>query len=77
MLPGAILADRRSQMNGLARFVPMFFDSGLPYYRITDRNGNPWWVVKDICEILGRKNPSRAVRDFPPEEVSFVVCDIT
>ena len=64
-------------MNDLARLMPIFFASGLPYYRITDREGMPWWVVKDICAILGRKNPSKAVRDFPPEEVNTVICDIT
>jgi hypothetical protein len=63
-------------MNDLARMVPMPLDSGPPFYRVMDRNGQPWWVVKDICAILGIKNPSDAVKKFPPEWVDSIVCDI-
>jgi prophage antirepressor-like protein len=62
-------------MNDLARLV--HFSFGLAQnYRIIDRNGDPWFVLKDFCKILGIKNPSDAVKDFPPEYVSSVVCDI-
>jgi prophage antirepressor-like protein len=63
-------------MNELARLVDFFFEQ-TQKYRIVDRNGKPWAVVKDVCGIIGIKNPSKAVKDFPPEYVSFVVCDVT
>jgi prophage antirepressor-like protein len=58
-------------MNELARFVR--FSLGFTQnYRIVDRDGNPWFAVKDICKILGIKNPSKAVRDFPKTYVSMI-----
>ena len=63
-------------MNELARLVSFSFylsDGGFPrHYRIVDRNGNPWFVVRDICRILGIKNPSDAIKNFPPEYVSTI-----
>jgi prophage antirepressor-like protein len=62
-------------MNELARFVS--FSLGLTQnYRIVDRDGNPWFAAKDICRILGIKQPTRAVKNFPPEYVSLVVCEV-
>jgi len=29
--------------------------------RVTDRNGDPWFLRNDVCEMLGHKNPSQAV----------------
>jgi prophage antirepressor-like protein len=58
-------------MNELARLVDFFFEQ-TKSYRIVDRNGKPWFVVKDICRILGIKNPSKAVRDFPPDYVTTI-----
>lgn len=31
--------------------------------RITDRYGNPWFVGKDVCRILGYANASKALTD--------------
>lgn len=25
--------------------------------RIVDLNGNPWWVLRDVCEVLSIGNP--------------------
>lgn len=30
---------------------------------ILDENSNPWFVAKDVAELLGYKNPQKAVRD--------------
>jgi prophage antirepressor-like protein len=38
-----------------------------------DREGNPWFVVKDICEILEIKNPSDAIKHFSKDEKSVIV----
>jgi prophage antirepressor-like protein len=35
---------------------------GLPIRTLT-RNGNPWFVAKDVAEVLGYSNPQKAVRD--------------
>jgi prophage antirepressor-like protein len=51
-------------MNELARLVDFFFEFTRKY-RIVDRAGNLWFVVKDIYLILGIKNPSQAVENFP------------
>jgi prophage antirepressor-like protein len=41
--------------------------------RIHDREGNPWFVAKDICAILGYKNVSRDVaRHTDPEDRSTI-----
>jgi len=29
--------------------------------RVTDQNGEPWFIRNDVCEMLGHKNPSQAV----------------
>jgi prophage antirepressor-like protein len=58
-------------MNDLARLVSFSFGF-TQNYRIVDRAGNPWFVLKDFCKILGIKNPSDAVKDFPPEYVSTI-----
>ena len=31
--------------------------------RVTDQNGDPWFVAKDVCGILGYSNPRKAVKD--------------
>jgi prophage antirepressor-like protein len=36
-------------------------------FHIVDWKGNPWAILKDICKILGIKNPSQAVEDFPKD----------
>jgi prophage antirepressor-like protein len=59
-------------MNELAQFVN--FSLGLTQnYRIVDRDGNPWFVLRDICRILGIKNPADAVKKFPENEKSFTI----
>jgi prophage antirepressor-like protein len=67
-------------MNALARLVSLSFylpSGGFPEkYRIVDRDGNPWAVLKDVCKILGIKNPSKAVKNFPKDEKSYVVAAV-
>ena len=40
--------------------MPFDFD-GKPIRAITDADGNPWFVAKDVCDILGYANPTDAV----------------
>lgn len=32
---------------------------------VTDEAGNPWWVAKDVCDILGLKNTADSLSKIP------------
>jgi prophage antirepressor-like protein len=54
-------------MNELARLVSFSF--GLTQnYHVVDRDGNPWFVCKDICGIIGMKKSGHIFDDFPSNE---------
>lgn len=36
--------------------------------RIIYLNGNPWWVAKDVCDVLGLSNPTMAVAGLDEDE---------
>ena len=46
--------------------IPFAFE-GCRVRAIVDKNGEPWFVAKDIATILGYKNPQKAVRDHCKE----------
>ena len=35
---------------------------------LTDSHGEPWFVAKDVCEILGYSNASKAIADHVDDE---------
>lgn len=35
---------------------------------MTDKNGDPWFVAKDVCDILGLENSRKATADLDPDE---------
>ena len=35
---------------------------------IKDENSNPWWVAKDVCDVLGIINTSQAVQQLDDDE---------
>lgn len=37
---------------------------------LTDENGEPWFVAKDVCDILGISNPSDALKRLDDDERS-------
>ena len=39
---------------------------------IQDENGDPWWVVADVCNILGIVNPSDAITALDEDEKSTI-----
>ncbi len=51
------------------------FDYGGKEVRTSIRNGNPWFVAKDICFILGIANPRDAVGRLDDDEKGVVLCD--
>jgi prophage antirepressor-like protein len=62
-------------MNDLARLVSFSFGFTQDY-RIVDRNGKPWFAAKDAGKILGIKNYRDAVKNFPENEKSYVICGV-
>jgi prophage antirepressor-like protein len=40
--------------------------------RVVDRNGDPWFVARDVCDILGLQNPTETIRNFPKNERSVL-----
>lgn len=49
-------------MNKTNNLIPFTFDN-LPLRTIKDEQGSPLFVAKDVAEILGYKNTSKAVKD--------------
>ena len=45
-------------MKELAQLAPFMFES--QPCRITDKDGNPWFAVMDVCRILEIKNPLKS-----------------
>ena len=39
---------------------------------LTDEAGEPWFVAKDVCDILGMSNPSMAVTALDKDEVAQI-----
>ena len=44
------------------------FEGREPVRAHLDDQGNPWFVAKDVCDILGIQNPSKAVEKFLESE---------
>jgi prophage antirepressor-like protein len=40
--------------------------------RAVVKDGVPWLVAKDVCGVLGIRQPTRTVKNFPKDEVSAV-----
>ena len=37
---------------------------------MADKNGEPWWVAKDVCDVLTLTNPTEAIRALDVDEKS-------
>lgn len=40
--------------------------------RIIDKDGNPWFVAKDVCSVLGFDNPSDATKYLDSDEKTLI-----
>jgi prophage antirepressor-like protein len=60
-------------MYELARLTPFVF-SGRPC-RVTAREGNLWFVAKDVCEILEIKIDGHTFKEFSKNEKAYVICE--
>ena len=36
-----------------------------------DENGNPWWIAKDVCDVLGIQNVSQALQNLDSDEIGI------
>ena len=44
----------------MSNIIPFSYESH-QIRLIQDEQGEPWWVAKDVCDILEIKNPGEAV----------------
>jgi len=54
------------QQNRERRLIPLIFNQRTVRTVLID--GAPWFVAKDVCDILEIKNPSDTLKDFPESE---------
>lgn len=50
--------------------VQPFVFKGYKVRTLTFETGQTWWVLKDVCEVLGLSNPSRVAQRLDGDEVS-------
>ena len=43
--------------------IQRFDFKGAALRTLTDENGEPWFVAKDVCDVLGYTNASKAISD--------------
>lgn len=41
--------------------------------RMIDKEGEPWWVASDVCDVLGIKQPTRAVEGLDEDEKGVTI----
>lgn len=52
--------------------IQQFYFSNAALRTLTDGAGEPWFVAKDVCDILGMSNPSMAVTALDKDEVAQI-----
>jgi prophage antirepressor-like protein len=50
----------------MSNIVPFEFE-GVPV-RVVDQNGDPWWVLADVCFVLEHTDPSKMASRLDPDE---------
>ncbi len=56
-------------MNDFTMMMSFSFTPQTPEIRtMLDRDGNPWFVAKDVCDILGLTNPTMAIQALDDDE---------
>lgn len=48
--------------------IQQFDFKGAALRTLTDENGEPWFVAKDVCDVLGYTNASKAISDHVDSE---------
>ncbi|WP_368095232.1 phage antirepressor [Bifidobacterium bifidum] len=52
--------------------IQRFDFKGASLRTLTDEEGEPWFIAKDVCDILGMSNPSMAVIALDKDEVAQI-----
>ena len=52
--------------------IRKFDFKGAALRTLTDKQGEPWFVAKDVCDILGMSNPSMAIAALDEDEATQV-----
>lgn len=52
--------------------IQRFDFRGASLRTLTDEAGEPWFIAKDVCDILGMSNPSMAVTALDKDEVAQI-----
>lgn len=52
--------------------IQTFNFNGATLRTLTDENGEPWFVAKDVCDILGLENSRKATAELDPDEKNTV-----
>ena len=50
--------------------VLQVFDFENKNVRVVMKDDNPWWVAKDVCDVLGLVNPSEALKALDEDELT-------
>lgn len=53
--------------------LQIFLSEEFGKIRVVERNREPWFVVKDVCDILGIANPSQALSRLEADEKDTVI----
>ena len=59
---------RQREQAANAETAPTVFDFNQQAVRIVVRDGEPWFVVADVCWVLGLANPTEAIRGLDDDE---------
>jgi anti-repressor protein len=52
--------------------IQPFDFKGTPVRALADRDGNPWLLAKDVCDVLGLNNVTEALRSLDDDEKSNI-----
>lgn len=52
--------------------IQTFNFNNAPLRTLTDENGEPWFVAKDVCDVLGLENSRKATAELDPDEKNTV-----
>jgi hypothetical protein len=61
--------------NGKATGLPTEFKFEESLVRTVLKDGEPWFTAKDVCEVLGLENPSKALEKLDQDEKGITNMD--
>lgn len=53
--------------------IQTFNFNNAPLRTLTDENGDPWFVAKDVCDMLGLNNVSQALTRLDNDEKNSII----